>query len=565
MATIGSLVVNIQARTAKFMQSMNKATSRLTKFGRSAKRIGKAVGKAFAAMGAAAAVAIGILVRNSLKSADALAKTADKLGVTTEALAGLQHAANLTGVAQETLNKSLTKQQKALFDADRGLLTYSQHFDALGLSTKDLIKLSPDKQFIEIAGALNKIENQTKKTAIAYDIFGGRGTALLNTLALGAEGLEKATEEAKLFGIALTRIETAKIEMANDQFTRSQAIIKGVGNQITIALTPILAGLNQAFIDAAVQSGGMANFVGKGMNKIVKAVGTVVDSFRKLEIVWVGLKFTFAAFADSVSMGLVGLDDSLTTLINKIPFLDKTTPSEGLQNWALTTRSEVDKLGVELERLLTEPPSSAGIDAWVNDLTFKFEQAAKKIADKQKGAAAFDGGTAETLITGTEEFGAGVLKISDEMKAATSIADTMGFTFSSAFEDAIVEGGKFSDILKGLEKDIIRIITRKLVTEPLAGGISSFISGVGGSFFGGAKANGGPVSAGKSFLVGEKGPELFTPRSNGNITPNDKMGGMSIINNFTIQAPNGTVSRESQSQIAASVGLAVNRATLRNA
>lgn len=39
------------------------------------------------------------------------------------------------------------------------------------------------------------------------------------------------------------------------------------------------------------------------------------------------------------------------------------------------------------------------------------------------------------------------------------------------------------------------------------------------------KANGGPVSGGTTYLVGERGPELFTPNASGNITPNNKLGG----------------------------------------
>jgi hypothetical protein len=47
--------------------------------------------------------------------------------------------------------------------------------------------------------------------------------------------------------------------------------------------------------------------------------------------------------------------------------------------------------------------------------------------------------------------------------------------------------------------------------------------------FGGARALGGPVSPGGSYIVGERGPELFTPSSSGNITPNHAMGGGSNI------------------------------------
>jgi len=38
-------------------------------------------------------------------------------------------------------------------------------------------------------------------------------------------------------------------------------------------------------------------------------------------------------------------------------------------------------------------------------------------------------------------------------------------------------------------------------------------------------AEGGPLQAGQTAIVGERGPELFTPRSTGDITPNDKLGG----------------------------------------
>jgi phage-related minor tail protein len=107
----------------------------------------------------------------------------------------------------------------------------------------------------------------------------------------------------------------------------------------------------------------------------------------------------------------------------------------------------------------------------------------------------------------------------------------LGLTFSSAFEDAVVGGKKFSDVLKGLEQDIARIIIRKSVTEPLGNAISGIFSGINwGSIFGfgGGKATGGAVSAGTAYLVGEKGPELFVPNTSGGIVPNHALGGGNV-------------------------------------
>jgi hypothetical protein len=55
-------------------------------------------------------------------------------------------------------------------------------------------------------------------------------------------------------------------------------------------------------------------------------------------------------------------------------------------------------------------------------------------------------------------------------------------------------------------------------------GISTGSNNVNGRFRG-ARALGGPVAPGGSYLVGERGPELFTPSSSGNITPNGGFGG----------------------------------------
>lgn len=46
------------------------------------------------------------------------------------------------------------------------------------------------------------------------------------------------------------------------------------------------------------------------------------------------------------------------------------------------------------------------------------------------------------------------------------------------------------------------------------------------SLFSGARASGGPVEAGKAYLVGEKGPEPFIPKVSGTILPNASLAAM---------------------------------------
>ena len=129
-----------------------------------------------------------------------------------------------------------------------------------------------------------------------------------------------------------------------------------------------------------------------------------------------------------------------------------------------------------------------------------------------------------------------------KLEKTKSIAEELGMTFTSAFEDAIVNGEEFGDVLKGLEADLARLIVRKAVTEPLMQGLSGFNWG---SLFSGAtvaSANGNvfmnspglsaysgsvvdsptvfPFAAGMG-LMGEAGPEAILPLKRG---ANGKLG-----------------------------------------
>lgn len=105
------------------------------------------------------------------------------------------------------------------------------------------------------------------------------------------------------------------------------------------------------------------------------------------------------------------------------------------------------------------------------------------------------------------------------MKKNRDMAKEAGDVMASAFENAVFEGGKLRDVLRGLAQDLLRMIFRNMVTAPLADAITGGLKG----FFGGGKAVGGPVSAGTTYLVGENGPELFTPSSAGSIIPNHNL------------------------------------------
>ena len=79
--------------------------------------------------------------------------------------------------------------------------------------------------------------------------------------------------------------------------------------------------------------------------------------------------------------------------------------------------------------------------------------------------------------------------------------------------------------------DVARSVFTQIQRSLIQFGVNSFLGGLPGGlgkFFGG-RAEGGPVKRGGSFIVGERGPELFTPGVSGMITPNHALGGSTSV------------------------------------
>jgi hypothetical protein len=106
--------------------------------------------------------------------------------------------------------------------------------------------------------------------------------------------------------------------------------------------------------------------------------------------------------------------------------------------------------------------------------------------------------------------------------AEMEMAQDAGSLIAQGFEDAILSGQKLSEVVRSLGRDLVRLVFQQMVTQRLAAGVTGVLQGKG---FAGFMADGGPVSAGSSYVVGEQGPELFVPHASGTIVPNNKMGG----------------------------------------
>lgn len=128
--------------------------------------------------------------------------------------------------------------------------------------------------------------------------------------------------------------------------------------------------------------------------------------------------------------------------------------------------------------------------------------------------------------------------------SVSDVAGNIERALTNAFqgaEDALVEfvtTGEinFSRFVDSILSDLTRLLAQQAVLalfNNLTGGTSGAFSLLGGAF-GGARQDGGPVSPNRAFLVGEDGPELFTPGRSGTILPNGASAAAPAPNNVTV-------------------------------
>ena len=131
------------------------------------------------------------------------------------------------------------------------------------------------------------------------------------------------------------------------------------------------------------------------------------------------------------------------------------------------------------------------------------------------------------------------VKKTKELEKQAEIAEQIEQSFKDMVGTIATD---LSDGIKGLIRgtstlnDVFSSVLDKMIDAAFnmaffgnAGGQLIPKMGLFGNLFGGLLANGGPAKAGKSYIVGERGPELFTPGVSGTVSPNSSLGGSTNI------------------------------------
>lgn len=505
MSVVARLTAIFDAETSRFEQG----AARVRKGAKDTQGVFISLGDSIKQnLGFLSAGAILSSFKNTINKMDQMGKAAQRIGISTESLSKMAYVGELADVSMEDLEKSISKMQKSIVDTPKA-------FDALGLSAQDLVNLSPDEAFAQITEALMKIENPTLRAATAMDVFGKSGAQIINYAEGGTESISKLMEEAKRLGLVFNDEASAAAANLNDNLTRLKLAIQGV------------------FIQASKT--GVIDAMSVALTTLLEVIVAVTGAYGDLLRVF-GAEFdaqdTLQNVIDETTKKIEQQQQILRSAESLNKYFDR---SESIKK----IKDEISRLNSVLET------TKRTMDATKNPPKVKPVIEQVDLAERGKTS------TVRKTTEAIKEQGAEVQKLDRGF-------NELGMTFSSAFEDAIVGGKEFGDVLRGLAQDILRISTRRLVTEPL----TNSLGGVFGSLFqgsGGAPITGGvgPSTGGGLFdsiagifgfadggipptnrmsLVGERGPELFVPSTRGTVVPNDMLGSGSQGNTYVIDA-----------------------------
>lgn len=280
--TAGSLVVSLGLDAAEFTAGLTKSQYEAKKFSQNLEVGLKSIAGTFTAL-SGAAIAAGAAL---LSVADSLAKyqdLADQIGATAVQVAGLQLAADASGASLETVAAASVKLTAALTQADDESKKAGAALAAINIPIEEFKRLDPVAQLDRVATELAKFENGAGKTAVAVDLFGKSGAALipfLNDLAeLGSKNARVTAEQ----------IEAA--DKLSKQFAIARSEATQLGQAFIVQLIPPILRATNAAIEAVKQFGFLGairfnmgrNPFANGLNEIADAQAKVTAAQKELD------------------------------------------------------------------------------------------------------------------------------------------------------------------------------------------------------------------------------------------------------------------------------------------
>ena len=503
------------------------------------------------------------LVKGAIDSADAFGKMSDQTGIAANTLQAYVNAGKLAGVSQETIDKGLRRLAQSMREADQGIATYKDSYDALGISVRTTDgTFKPSEQVLgEIADKFAQLPDGATKAALSMEIFGRSGASLINLLNGGSAALTE-------FNFAVSDEFAQNAEFFNDQIAVLAIKFDGFRKQLTDALLPAL------------------NTIVKVFSELFSADNDFTGFFNAMEI---GIR--------GISIGIFATVKLIDEIIKAIGAL-----ATRVQNFI---KSVVDNIPPFMLRLLggtgnaLKNVGSGLLDSYKGvmgnffgkDFVSGFEERFKENFESLQELFSTDTNAPESYFRKIEESATGASEaiekgfgqtMRDKLKAFNDSLKTVQESMADVvikgikgMEDALVNfvmTGKlnFRNLANSIIKDMARIAIQESITKPFTNFIKDIFTknADGNAFVNGQVqkyAYGGIVNRPTLFpmkngigLMGEAGAEAILPLrrgSNGRLGVESNGGGSTVIN-VSVDASGSNVQGNTQQANAFGTALA---------
>ena len=500
------LVITALNKTQAAFASVKKGVGSVAN---AAKKVGKIVGGVILGV-TALATAFVAMGKKAFDALDEIGKTADRTGIAAEKLQALRLGAVESGASVEDLNKAMEKFAKNIGDVlvkGTGEATYA--LDKMGIRLRDnggRLKTT-DTLLTEVVTGIGKLGSESERASTLMALFGKPGLKLNWVLGKGAEAMEAWTTKAKEMGIIVDARAIKAVENFNDRFTELKFISDAFIKQTFAALAPGLEKMITHFANWRIETnkvnGGLEELGTTIAEDLVEGLASMIEGFG-----------TAIVFLQETHLWLKKVADRL----------------EAASGWNPYPKKEFARIEAQYKEDLKN----------LDKFSKKTQEAADKLRGFFKKTEEAEGGlkklnddgldpfvdTINVARASFDSFGVGFTKVTSLGEKQFEQMETLGTKVAKTLEDGLVNA--FMNIGKGADdlRDLMDSVLKQIIAELIRVFIVQKAVGAFGEWAGlTPKKLGGPVSANESYIVGEDGPEIFTPGRSGHITPNNQIGG----------------------------------------
>ena len=222
------------------------------------------------------------LIDQSIEYTSSIQDTADKTGLSVEALQQLRYVASMSGMDFETLSSAAIKSQRSFASAKDGSDELRTAYDRLGINI-DTISNSGDA-FDQTLAALADMDDEVERNALSNDIFGKSYAELAPMLDLGAKGIEDMKKKASDLGIVLSDKVIADGEKFGDTLDTIKLAGSAVAQNLVSYLIPSLQSLGedgtsyiQTFSESMAEAEGDPEKMGQAIKDMIDTILTDIS------------------------------------------------------------------------------------------------------------------------------------------------------------------------------------------------------------------------------------------------------------------------------------------------